>query len=75
MSTENAPLVDELFGTINDHTISIRREGPQDDWYITVTGPAGMYAYDGWWDDSATKSIQEALNEAINGSELLRVAP
>lgn len=75
MSTENVPLVEDLFGTINGHTISIRRECPQDDWYITVTGPEGIHAYDGWWGESAAKTIQEALNEAIDGSELLRVEP
>ena len=75
MSTENAPLVDELFGTINDHSISIHREGPHDDWYITVTDPTGIHCYDGWWDNSAGKTIQQALNEAIDGSYLLGARP
>lgn len=56
------------YGTINDHTIEIRRDSEEEDWYITVTAPCGMHDYDGWWTDSAGKTIEQALAEAVHGS-------
>lgn len=62
------------YGTINEHTIDIRRESEDQDWYIEVTAPNGMRDYDGWWSDSADKPIEEALAEAVRGSCLFELA-
>ncbi len=56
------------YGTINDHIINLSRESENEDWYIIVTAPCGMHDYDGWWQDSADKSIEDALAEAVRGS-------
>lgn len=62
------------YGTINEHTIDIRRENEDEDWYITVTAPCGTHDYDGWWKGSADKPIEEALAEAVRGSCLFDLA-
>ncbi|MDA8485108.1 hypothetical protein NNO07_18740 [Pseudomonas resinovorans] len=61
------------YGTINDHIIDISRESEEANWYIVVTAPCGMRDYDGWWADSADKTIEEALAEAVNGSCLFEL--
>ncbi|AYF87449.1 hypothetical protein D6Z43_09910 [Pseudomonas sp. DY-1] len=61
------------YGTINEHVIDISRESEDEDWYIVVTAPCGMRDYDGWWTDSADKTIEQALAEAVHGSCLFEV--
>ncbi|MNZ37486.1 hypothetical protein D3C78_549330 [compost metagenome] len=60
-------------GMINDHAIEISRENEGEDWYIVVTAPCGVHSYDGWWADSAEKTIEEALAEAVHGSCLFEL--
>lgn len=54
------------------HLITVERERPGVDWYITVECPGGGMAYDGWWRDSAYKSHKEAIEEAKRGALLIR---
>lgn len=50
------------------HQIGVARDGKVGDWYIVVTAPNGVRAYDGWWAGSAGKSRREAVLEAIRGA-------
>ena len=56
--------------TFKKHDITVERESRKDDWYIRVTAPCGLYAYDGWWPDSASKTAKEAFEEAKDGAQL-----
>lgn len=56
--------------TFKKHEITVERESRKDNWYIRVTAPCGSYAYDGWWSDSASKTVKEAFEEAKRGAQL-----
>lgn len=60
----------ELLCHYKDHEIHLCRRVADDDWYITVRAPNGMYAYDGWWENSAFLSSESALAEAFDGALL-----
>jgi hypothetical protein len=61
---------DEVYGYWRGHLIWVELE-PMGDWYIRVNHPDGGYLYDGWWADSAGKSVADAVAEAFRGAELL----
>lgn len=63
---------DTFFGIYKDHTISVHRDRPGSDWYFIVTAPDGSYSTDGWWRDSAQKTMAEAIMESIAGAGLDR---
>lgn len=52
------------------HYIQCDKASPDADWYITVIAPTGVYSYDGYWRDSAARTPQEAVAEAIRGAAL-----
>lgn len=52
------------------HEVEISYEQPRDCWYIVVTAPNGVRAYDGWWYAGSGKTHREALMEALNGAML-----
>lgn len=56
-------------GKYKGHYIVITRDKSDEDWYITVSSDEG-YAYDGWWQDSAEATINQAIQEAIEGAML-----
>jgi hypothetical protein len=51
-------------------TITVDRERRAENWYITVILESGSYLYDGWWADSADRSMDEAIEEAKQGAWL-----
>lgn len=55
-------------GQYKQHDIHIERDDDCRNWYITVRGPDGCHTYDGWWRDSGSKSLDEAIIEACHGS-------
>lgn len=55
--------------TFKRHAITVSREFGSD-WYITVLSPEGLYAYDGWWRDSAHKSRERVITQAKIGAML-----
>lgn len=55
-------------GEYKGHQIHASRANRNEDWYIWVRTPQGSLAYDGWWKDSARKSIHAAALEAIRGA-------
>lgn len=54
--------------------IEVRRGRWRDDWYIQVMAPAGDMFYDGWWPDSAHRTVEEAIAEAKEGAQIDRWA-
>lgn len=50
--------------------ISVSRPADDRDWYIHVTDAGGFSLYNGFWRDSAGKTMDEALEEACRGSML-----
>lgn len=50
------------------HDIHVSRDGAKADWHITVTGPDGIHAYDGYWGEGAGKNQRAAVLEAIDGA-------
>ena len=56
-------------GRYKQHDIHIDREDGKN-WYIAVQAPSGLYAYDGYWIDSAWKSLDDAIVEACMGAML-----
>ena len=58
------------WGRYKDHEIHISRESKKANWYIWVYSPSGALAYDGYWRDSAGKTIRQAIAEAIRGAEI-----
>lgn len=61
-----------FYGRYKGHAIGIERDHPNSEWYIVVTAPNGLPAYDGWWRDSKHKPIREAIEQALRGSLLLK---
>jgi hypothetical protein len=55
-----------FWGTHKGHDIQIDKE-PDGRFYIIVTAPCGMHAYDGWAPDSI-RTIKDAKHEALRGS-------
>jgi len=67
---------DRFTGRYKQHEIHIEREDNDEHscyggFYITVTGPDGCYCYDGWWNPYHYASIDEAIQEALIGSQLI----
>lgn len=61
---------DSYLGEYNGHTIEIERDKDHgNDFYIRVYNDEG-YAYDGWWDESADATIEEAISQAKDGALL-----
>lgn len=56
------------------HEITVERESRTENWYIRVTDPGGYRLYDGWWRDSAGKTVAEAFREAKRGALLVKPA-
>ena len=63
-------MADEFSYTFRRHSIELTREHEDRNWYIRVRAPSGLYAYDGYWLNSAGKSLKEALQEAKQGAML-----
>lgn len=57
-----------------DYMIEASRDNARSDWYITVTAPNGMRDYDGYWRNSAFKTADDVVNEAIRGACLMGIA-
>ena len=68
-------MADEFSYTFKRCWIALAREDVDTDWYIRVRAPDGGLLYDGWWRDSAGKTLKEALYEAKAGSLLLPKRP
>ena len=60
------------FARFKGHEIICTKDAPSKNWYIQVTAPNGIRAYDGWWADSAGKSAAEAIHEAKRGAMLIK---
>lgn len=58
-----------FWGEYKAHDIEIFRELSDEDWYIIVHSGRG-YLYDGYFPDSANATIDEAIEEALKGSQL-----
>lgn len=58
------------WGKYEDHQIHISRQNKKSDWYIWVYAPSGALGYDGYWRDSAGKTIREAVAEAIRREQI-----
>lgn len=58
---------DAFNGRYKDCDIGITR-GAGRDWYIVVILESGMRAYDGYWRDSAHRSLDDAITEACVGA-------
>lgn len=57
-----------LYSQWNGFDFEIERDDADEDWYIRVSPTDDSYLYDGWWRDSADKSLREAVAEALVGS-------
>lgn len=54
------------------HLIQVEREEDYENWYIRVVSPQGIKCYDGWWKNSADKTVKEAVAEAKRGACLVK---
>jgi hypothetical protein len=52
------------------HDITVSKDSLDANWYIVVTAPNGVRAYDGWWAESAAKTWCDAVSEAKHGAML-----
>lgn len=59
---------DTFNGRYKQHDIEIVRVGSNRNWYIRVRAPNGLHAYDGYWPDSAHRSLDDAITEACTGA-------
>lgn len=58
---------DAFNGRYKGRDIGITR-GASGSWYIVVTEESGMRSYDGYWRDSAHRSLDDAITEACTGA-------
>lgn len=61
---------DQLLSNVDGHIFSLAKDEECECWYIQVNPEGESFLYDGWWDESENKSIEEVVAEAIYGSEL-----
>ncbi len=61
---------DQLLSNVGGYEFSLIKDEECDCWYIRVCPEGESYLYDGWWSDSEDKSLEEAVIEALHGSEL-----
>jgi len=54
-----------------DYDFDISRKDSEDSWYIQVNPFEGCYLYDGLWSGSSDKTIEEAVEEALKGAQIL----
>lgn len=59
-----------FWGEYEGCNIEVFRDTSDEDWYIIVNGKDGEYLYDGWCPDSKDSSMDDAIEEALHGSEL-----
>lgn len=59
----------EAVFTFRQHYFNLSRNRGED-WSIEVTGPDDLHSYDGYWRDSARKTVKSAIVEACKGSLL-----
>lgn len=60
----------EFFGWYRGYQVEVKREPPDLGYYIMVSGDTG-YLYDGWWTEGEWRPIDDAIYEALYGSQLL----
>lgn len=60
-----------LYSECDGYDYQIERDSNDDDWYIQVRPSDSGYVYDGWWRDSAHRTMEEAVREAIRGACIL----
>jgi RES domain-containing protein len=53
------------------YEITIFRESSSKDWYMIVITKGGTYVVDGWWNDSYTATIYDALDHALEEAALI----
>jgi hypothetical protein len=59
-----------FYGAYKKHLIECTRDTRDEEWYIIVTHPDGGRLYDGWFNDSQTKTLREVIVEALRGAGL-----
>lgn len=56
-------------GRYKQHDLQLTRVGGECvNWYIRVRAPSGLYAYDGYWLNSAWRTVDDAITEACTGA-------
>ena len=65
-----SPYEEEATARFKGHDIHVTRE-PECNWYIRVSAPSGLYAYDGYWRESFSRTMAEAVEEAKRGACLI----
>lgn len=60
-----------LEACFKENSIIIFRENNDRDWYIIVNSKSGSYLVDGWWNNSFTATIYEALDYALEEAMLV----
>ena len=60
-----------LEATFKENSITIFRENDDRDWYIIVVTKFGGYLVDGWWNNSFTQNIYDALDYALEEAMLI----
>jgi hypothetical protein len=60
---------DAFNGRYKGRDIGITR-GASNDWYIVVIEESGRRSYDGYWGNSAHRSLDDAITEACAGARL-----
>jgi predicted RNase H-like HicB family nuclease len=63
---------DEFSYTFRNHNILLTRDEVDRNWYVQVIAPTGCYACDGYWLNSAGKTLKEALQYAKEGAMLVK---
>lgn len=63
---------DHVSSVANGYEFELWKDADCDnDWYIQVNPEGESFLYDGWWNDSSDKSVEEVVIEAIRGAGIL----
>ncbi len=61
-----------IISTVNGYDFELYRDESADgDWYIQVSPTGECFLYDGWWNDSSDKTVEEAIAEACAGAGIM----
>ena len=52
----------------NGYEYYIERDEENNNWYIMIRPGEKSWLYDGWWNDSQDKTLEEAVAEGIKGA-------
>ena len=70
IESNQAAYDDQLISYIGGYEFALIKDEDNGCWHIQVRLDGEGYLYDGYWDESENKTLEEAVKEAFHGAEI-----